>query len=265
MGSSETGTGPNYIGWDSEVPGVPGDQQADDLSKLIFGVHPDTRGSDSADMSPSAPPSETADSPHVVRTQVLPAAPQYTPSAAKATPPNNRRPGLSAVVAAAEVARTLKISGLKRTLGKAALAGAITTGEKLRKHWRQYWGYMLDPSESTPMKVVPPCIVGAQALAHAVDTTHLGGFFGNLIADADRLLTGNEGVAGSIAAFAVSAWYTLAETKYYRNQAIEPPLRRRFANSITRNITHPKLSAQQRQLLRETRDDEKTARRNRSR
>lgn len=125
--------------------------------------------------------------------------------------------------------RTASRSAVGR-LGAAARAGMVASF----KGWHlRYTRFLLDPTETRPMKQAPYVLLGMHAVARCVETTI------PVLSTIDEAITSSEGMWVSLGAISATAYFTWSETRNYPNEPIDKPISARITDSMKRNLRHP--------------------------
>ena len=160
----------------------------------------------------------------------------------KIKPPKPSQKENSGTTAPHVVEESSDSGGSVKRFSAAARAGVVASIEGWH---RRYARYLLDPTETRPMKKAPYLLLGMHAVARCVETTI------PVLSKIDEAITSSEGFWASIGFLGATGWYTFSEARNYPNEPLEPPISARVLDSLKRNLRHPITARRVRQERRE--------------
>lgn len=141
--------------------------------------------------------------------------------------------------------------------GRLAAAARARVFESLSGLHQRYSRYLVDPSETRPMKLTPYALLGALVTAWTTETDL------PVLRTLDEAITSQPGTSSILGALAVTALYTLSEARNYPGEPLEVPISARIGRSVKHNLRHPfgarKVRAQKRVERQEIRRNHKAA------
>ncbi len=139
-------------------------------------------------------------------------------------------------------------------VGRLTAATRVKLLDSLKGWHTRYSRYLLDPTETRPMKITPYALIGAHATALLVDTGNTP-----VASTLDRFLSEGSTMTFSGGALAATILFTMAEVRNYPDEKLESPIARRVAAAAIRNTLHPITAHRKRTENRTYRKEAKTS------